>query len=305
MSRFELHSAVFHGDTVRYVDEGSGPPVILVHGLLGSHESWGQQIELLSQKYRVIAPDLLGSGLSDKPCGDYSLSAHAATVRDLMDHLGIWSAPMVGHSHGGGVIMQMTYLFRERVESLCLVSSGGLGKEVSLLLRAASLPGSEFVLPLLAARPLRDFVEGLGSRLGPLSRVLRVGPSIREMWRTFSIVAERPSRNAFLATTRAVLGPFGQNICATNHFPAYHDLRALVVWGRKDRMIPVRHAEEKLNLLPLATLTVFEHAGHFPHLDEPRNFYYRLDEFLAEGLAPGTAKPNRGVINPPQVEAAS
>ncbi|MGA9873707.1 MAG: alpha/beta fold hydrolase, partial [Rhodococcus sp. (in: high G+C Gram-positive bacteria)] len=95
-SPYELESVELHRDVLRYVDEGDGPPVILVHGLLGSHQSWAGQIERLAANHRVIAPDLFGHGDSDKPSGDYSLSSHAATVRDLMDHLGIDSAPMVG-----------------------------------------------------------------------------------------------------------------------------------------------------------------------------------------------------------------
>ncbi len=113
-SSYELQSVELHKDVLRYVDMGDGPPVILVHGLLGSHQSWGTQIERLSHKYRVIAPDLFGHGESDKPTGDYSLSSHSATIRDLMDHLNIDSAPMVGHSLGGGIVMQLTYLFPER-----------------------------------------------------------------------------------------------------------------------------------------------------------------------------------------------
>lgn len=282
MAQFTLESAVFHGDTVRYVDVGAGAPVVLVHGLLGSHQSWSPVIDLLARKYRVIAPDLIGAGQSDKPRGDYSLSAHAATVRDLLDHLGIPSATLVGHSHGGGVAMQMLYLFRERVDALGLVASGGLGREVSPLLRAAALPGSELVLPLLAAPALRGLVERVGDALGPLKGALRISASTREVWRTFGAVARRDARDAFLATTRAVLGPFGQNITAVGHFPGYHDLRALVVWGRRDRMIPVAHAERHLGLLPRAELAVFENAGHFPHLDEPRAFTDRLDQFLTQ-----------------------
>src|SRR5258705_4380594 len=125
MSRNDLKSLALRDDVLRYVDVGDGPPVVLVHGLLGSHESWGPQIDKLATSYRVIAPDLLGHGQSDKPEADYSLSSHAATLRDLMDHLDIPAAPFVGHSLGGGITMQMTYLFPGRVDRMCLVSSGG------------------------------------------------------------------------------------------------------------------------------------------------------------------------------------
>ena len=112
-----LESVVLHNDVLKYVDVGQGRPVVLVHGLLGSHESWGPQIDMLAEKYRVIVPNLFGHGESDKPPGDYSLSAHAATLRDLMDHLDLPTASFVGHSLGGGIVMQLFYLFPDRVRA--------------------------------------------------------------------------------------------------------------------------------------------------------------------------------------------
>ena len=116
----------------------------------------------------MIAPDLLGHGESAKPRGDYSLGAYASGVRDLLVALGHERATFVGHSLGGGVAMQLAYQFPERCERLVLVDSGGLGREVSLLLRAATLPGSEFVLPLLAHARLLDAGRAVGRLLGRL-----------------------------------------------------------------------------------------------------------------------------------------
>nr|WP_314145092.1 alpha/beta fold hydrolase [uncultured Rhodococcus sp.] len=294
-SSYELKSVELHKDVLRYVDMGDGPPVILVHGLLGSHQSWGTQIERLSHKYRVIAPDLFGHGESDKPTGDYSLSSHSATIRDLMEHLNIDSAPMVGHSLGGGIVMQLTYLFPERVNRLALVSSGGLGPEVSLLLKAATLPGSELVLPLLASDWFRRNTESALAQLGRWGLPVEPGPSMAETWRSFRSVADRSTRGAFLASTRAVVGPRGQTVSAKQHFEKFESIPSLLVWGGKDRMIPAKHADNIRREVPNSRVEIFPDAGHFPQLDEPDFFFRLLDEFLdsnrTEKSAPAAITP--------------
>ena len=155
-----------HGHRVAYRLEGSGPPIVLVHGITSSSATWERVMPALAEHHTVIAPDLLGHGESAKPRGDYSLGAYASGVRDLLIALGHERATFVGHSLGGGVAMQFAYQFPERCERLVLVDSGGLGREVSLLLRAATLPGAEFVLPLLAQPRLLDAGRAVGRLLG-------------------------------------------------------------------------------------------------------------------------------------------
>ncbi|ABG94576.1 probable hydrolase [Rhodococcus jostii RHA1] len=280
MSPRKLESVILHHDVLRFVDVGEGPPVVLVHGLLGSHESWAPQISRLAKKHRVVAPDLFGHGQSDKPSGDYSLSAHAATLRDLMDHLGISSAAFVGHSLGGGIVMQLSYLFPERVDRLCLVSSGGLGREVSVFLKAATLPGSELVLPLLASDRLRRTTENILKHLGRLGLPVQPSRSATETWRSLETVSDKSSRAAFLASTRAVVGLRGQTVSAKQHFSKFESLPSLLVWGGRDRMIPASHAENLRRVVPHSRVEIFPRAGHFPQLDEPELFFRVLDEFL-------------------------
>src|SRR5204862_3753520 len=122
----------------------------------------------LAAHQMVIAPDLMGHGDSAKPRGDYSLGAHASGIRDLLIALNVERASVVGHSLGGGIAMQFAYQFPERCERLVLVSSGGLGEEVHALLRAATLPGSELVLPLLAHSRLLETVSLVPRALGKL-----------------------------------------------------------------------------------------------------------------------------------------
>src|SRR5215211_8882941 len=142
---------VLHGHRVSYRTAGSGPVVLLIHGVAGTSEQWADVAPALAERFTVVAPDLLGHGDSAKPVGDYSLGAYAVSLRDLLIALGHRRATVVGHSLGGGIAMQFAYEYPVFCERLVVVSSGGLGREVHPLLRAATLPGAELVLPLIAS----------------------------------------------------------------------------------------------------------------------------------------------------------
>src|SRR4051794_24963495 len=164
-----VEEITLHGHRVSYRRDGWGPAILLIHGITASSATWDDVIPFLSDRYTVVAPDLLGHGDSAKPRGDYSLGAYASGIRDLALALDIGRATYVGHSLGGGIAMQFAYQFPERLERLVLVSSGGLGKEVHLMLRLVALPGAEYVLPLIYAEPLRNAssaLVGLVGRLG-------------------------------------------------------------------------------------------------------------------------------------------
>src|SRR3712207_4535190 len=161
-----------HGHRVTYRTAGRGPVLLLLHGITNSSQTWERVASLLSQRFCVIAPDLLGHGESATPRGDYSLGAHASGVRDVLTALGHDRVTVIGHSLGGGIALQFAYQFPERCERLVLVSSGGLGREVHLLLRAAALPGADYVLPVLTSPQLL----GLGRGLGGLLKRARLAP---------------------------------------------------------------------------------------------------------------------------------
>jgi pimeloyl-ACP methyl ester carboxylesterase len=261
------------------VDSGEGPAVLFIHGLLGSNRNWAHLVRKLSTGHRVLAPDLFGHGASSKPMGDYSLGAHAATLRDLLDVLGIDRVALVGHSLGGGIALQFCYLFPERVDRLVLVSSGGLGRSVSPLLRSATLPGAEWVLPLIASSWVRGRVEAVGQAFGRIG--LRASSDVTEAWHGFTSLGDADSRRAFLATTRSVIDPGGQTVTALDHLPMAVDLPTLIVWGTRDRMIPTWHATRAQQAIAGSRVELFEGAGHFPHLDEPERFAQVLDVFCA------------------------
>ena len=199
-----------HGHTIGFQAAGEGPLLILLHGITSTSEAWREVMPRLAERYTVIAPDMIGHGRSAKPRGDYSLGAYAAGVRDLLAVLGFERGTVVGHSLGGGIAMQFAYLFPEYVERMALISSGGLGQEVHPLLRAATLPGSEWVLPLLAREwsvTAGDAVRTVASKLG-----LAAGPDLAEFARGYASLVEEGATEAFLDTMRSVIGPEGQKV---------------------------------------------------------------------------------------------
>src|SRR5437588_3879767 len=224
----EHEEIILHGHRVSYRQAGWGPVVVLIHGITGSSLTWEEVIEPLAEHYTVVAPDLLGHGESAKPRGDYSLGAYASGVRDLLQAIGHDRATVVGHSLGGGVAMQFAYQFPERCERLVLVSSGGLGREVHMLLRAAALPGSEFVLPLLAAPGLITRLDTVGAFLSRLG--VRTRPGVAEILRSYGSLSTPESRTAFLHTLRAVIDPGGQRVSATDRLYLTQDMPTLIVW---------------------------------------------------------------------------
>jgi pimeloyl-ACP methyl ester carboxylesterase len=273
-------TAMQNGYEFSYLDSGDGPAVLFIHGLAGSHRNWAHLVDTLHHDHRVLAPDLFGHGGSAKPMGDYSLGAHAATLRDLLDLLGIDRVTLVGHSFGGGIAMQFCYLFPQRVERLVLVASGGLGREVSPLLRSATLPGAEWVLPLIASSWVRGHVEAVGRTLSRMG--WRPTPDVTQTWHGFTSLSDADTRRAFLATTRSVIDPGGQTVTALRHLPMTVEIPTLVVWGTRDRMIPTWHATTAQQIIPGSRVELFDGAGHFPHLDEPDRFADLLSDFIAD-----------------------
>jgi pimeloyl-ACP methyl ester carboxylesterase len=244
----------------------------------------------LSKRFTVIAPDLLGHGGSAKPRGDYSLGAYASGVRDLLIALGHERATFVGHSLGGGVAMQLAYQFPERCERLVLIDSGGLGSEVKLLLRAATLPGAEFVLPLLASERVLGAGRGVGRVFGRLG--LRLHTDIEEMARGHASLAERDARAAFVHTLRTIVDPTGQRVNANDRLYLAEEVPFLIIWGRRDHIIPLAHAHAAHERVPSSRLEIFDESGHFPHVDEPLRFVDVLTDFI-DSTEPAEVDPER------------
>ncbi len=278
MNADKSQTLTLYGHSITYVQRGTGPVLLLIHGMAGSLETWRSVVGPLARNATVVAVDLPGHGASSATGGDYSLGSLAAGLRDLLTALGHDQATLVGHSLGGGIAMQFSYQFPEMTERLVLVSSGGLGLEVNRALRAASLPGAGLFLSVTAEATRRAW-GAAGRVLGAAN--VPANPGLDELVRSYASLADADRRSAFLATVRSVVGLNGQTIAAGNSFYLAQDLPVLLVWGSEDPIIPVEHARAAHELLPHSTLAVFDDVGHFPHVEAPRRFVTTLEDFLA------------------------
>jgi pimeloyl-ACP methyl ester carboxylesterase len=274
-------SLVVHGHRRAFVRAGSGPALLLLHGIGNNCQTWSGVIDRLAESNTVIAPDLLGHGASDKPRGDYSIAAYANGMRDLLSVLDIEQATVVGHSLGGGIALQFAYQFPERCERLALVGSGGLGPELSAGLRAATLPGAELVLTALTgvSGPLRLGFQTL-DRIGHVAGWQRVR-DLAEAGDALLALKDVEARRAFLRTLRGVADAHGQAVTALDRLYLANSVPMLVVWGSRDPIVPALHAETVRTLVPTARVEVFAGAGHWPHLDDPDRFCDVLLQFIA------------------------
>ena len=279
MTALEPRSVVLHGRPVAYVEAGAGPVLLLIHGMAGNIENWQEVIEPLARHHTVVAPDLPGHGTSAPGAGDYSLGALAAGLRDLLVALGHDRATLVGHSLGGGIAMQFSYQFPEITERLVLVSSGGLGPEVSPVLRAAALPGADLFIAATATAG-RSAGAVLGRGLTAVG--LRPNADIAEVARGYASLADPDRRAAFLAALRSVIGTGGQRVHAGDRLYLAEGMPVLIIWGARDPIIPVHHGEDAHEAIPGSRLEVFDGVGHLPQLEEPARFVSVLERFLEE-----------------------
>ncbi len=268
-----------HGHDVAYrlAGEEHDATILLIHGMAGSSDTWRRVMPALAEHYRVVAPDLPGHGASDKPPGDYSLGAYANVLRDLLTALEIERVTVVGQSLGGGVAMQLAYQHPELCERLVLVSSGGLGREVSLLLRLLSAPGAELVLKVAAPSFVRDGGDAFRRWLG--SRGIRAA-RLDEMWRAYASLGDPDTREAFLRTLRSVVDPGGQSVNAHDRLYLADAMPTMIIWGDADPIIPVSHAEAAHETMPGSRVEILPGVGHFPQVETPEKVVELLEDFL-------------------------
>jgi pimeloyl-ACP methyl ester carboxylesterase len=292
----EGHAQVL-GYRMRYLEAGTGEPVILLHGLADSAETWSRVQGGLARHFRVLAPDLLGCGASEKPRINYSLWAQAAYVRHFMDAVGITRAYVAGHSLGGGLAIHLYLQYPERVSRLVLVASGGMGRQLPLNLRLCTLAGSSMVIgALLASRHNRHPAARLGhALLGRLWPATNVADRLRSEAEELALeeaalaaeeddILERlldpDARAAFLAMLRGVGDIRGQH---TSALDALHLVRVpvLLINGAHDTVIPPDHGRAAQARLPRAQLEILQQSAHCPHREEPKRVLRLLTDFLA------------------------
>lgn len=276
-SPLPVQHVVVHGEDVAYRLDGQGPVLVLLHGIAGSSDTWVPAMQLLRHDFTVLAPDFLGHGRSGKPLGDYSLGNQASGVRDLLHVLDLDRATVVGQSFGGGVAMQFAYQFPERCERLVLVDAGGLGREVSWLLRLTTLPAAEYVMPLIFPALARQWGDGVTRWLG--DHGIR-NARATEMWRAYRSLVDPDNRRAFVRTMRAVIDPGGQSVSAVSRLYLAARMPTLIVWGEDDRIIPVSHAHQAHEAIPGSRLEIMPGVGHFPQVEDTPRFVDLLVDFV-------------------------
>jgi pimeloyl-ACP methyl ester carboxylesterase len=263
------------GDTsIAWGEMGSGPPLVLLHGLLDSHRTWRRAACLLADHFRVLMPDLAGHGWSGRPDAPYTLSWHAQVLSSWMKTIGVPHAHVCGHSFGGGIAQWMILEQRRRIDRLALVSPGGLGRQVALGMRLASFPV-------------------LGRRLTPVALRLALPTALRTFSATFghmepeeielfvSMQSIPGSDRGFQRSLEGVINVFGQYMQTIKRAHEVASMPPIAIfWGDKDPIIPVRHGRAALDHSTGITLTEYDGCGHYPQLDVPSLFARDLIEFL-------------------------
>jgi pimeloyl-ACP methyl ester carboxylesterase len=287
-----------HGYRRAYRVAGSGPAILLIHGIGDNSTTWSTVQSKLAQRFTVIAPDLLGHGKSDKPRADYSVAAYANGMRDLLSVLDIDRVTVVGHSLGGGVAMQFAYQFPQLVERLILVGAGGVTKDVNIALRWASLPilGSE-ALALLRVPLVIPAVQVVGRVAGAVFGSTGLGRDLPDVLRILADLPEPTASSAFARTLRAVVDWRGQVVTMLDRCYLTQSVPVQLIWGSRDSVIPVSHARMAHAAMPGSQLEIFDGSGHFPFHDDPDRFVEVVQRFI-DATDPAAYDPDylRGLL---------
>ncbi len=276
----ELQFRTIHGYRRAYRIAGSGPALLLIHGIGDNSTAWEPVHAHLARRFTVIAPDMLGHGQSDKPRADYSVAAYANGMRDLLSVLDIESVTVVGHSLGGGVAMQFAYQFPQLVNRLILVGAGGVTKDVNIALRLAALPIGAEALALLRLPLVLPALQTIGRLLGGVAGSTGVGRDIPNALRILADLPEPTASAAFTRTLRAVVDWRGQVVTMLDRCYLTESVPVQLIWGEQDVVIPVSHAHMAHAAMPGSRLEIFPKSGHFPFHDDPDRFIDLVEEFI-------------------------
>jgi len=259
-----LSSIVTNQGVVHYEIVGRGRPVILLHGWLGSWGCWLGTMEALSSRYRTYALDFWGFGESDKRRESYNVVDFVALVDQFMERLGIQSAPVIGHSMGGTVALNLALDRPNRVERVALVGSPIDGDSLNIFLKLAGYPWIAFLVwnsPSLLRMGIKLFAPWIAANWSDWYQLLMQDLS-------------KMTLESFLWSINS--------LHHTNLQPRLGKLRLplLGVYGRGDRIVDPRQAD-LLRPIPAARVEILAGSRHFPMLDEPDKFSSIVLSYLA------------------------
>ena len=262
--------------TMAWREVGSGPTLLLLHGLWDSHRTWRRVYPLLAEHFRLLIPDLPGHGLSGRPDAPYTLDWFAQTLYNWLDAIGVDNIHICGHSYGGGVAQWMLLNNRERIDRLALVASGGLGRNVPFGLKFISVPviGSFFgpVFMRLGAPAVMKLAASTFGHIEP-----------EEIERHVQMVRIPGSDRAFRRTVRGVINLKGQYVQTWQRINSLETLPPVAAfWGDKDPVMPLKHGLAARDRIENASLHIYPKCGHYVHLDSSTRFANELIEFLTD-----------------------
>jgi pimeloyl-ACP methyl ester carboxylesterase len=275
-----LQFRTIHGHRRAFRIAGSGPALLLIHGVGANATAWEPVHGKLAQRFTVIAPDLLGHGESDKPRADYSLAAFANGMRDLLAVLDIDRVTVVGHSFGGGVAMQFAYQYPQLVDRVVLVSSGGVAQDVSLALRLAALPMGSNALNVLRVPGALPAMRLFGRAIGTVLSTNSFGRDVADAADLIENLLEPGALSAFARTLRSVVDGRGQFVTMLDRSYLTQSIAVQLIWGDEDLVIPVSHARKAHAAMPGSRLEIFEKSGHMPYRDHPDRFVEVVERFI-------------------------
>ena len=279
---FVVHDrrVVVDGVQLQYLEAGSGPPLLLLHGHEQGATSWRWVTPVLARTHRVLAVSLPGHGESSAAVGGYAPGRDLAPlVVDFLDTIGVGALHVVGNSVGGAVALRLALADPARIRTLTLVGSAGLGRDVNALLALAALPVIGELAIMMSRLPGGDL-----GRTSMSTAMLFAQPSRvpQEFFTEQHALGRRPGQlEASTAMARALFDANGQREVLLDRL-AELTMPTLVVWGGCDYVLPASQARAAVDRLPDGRLALFADCGHLPHVECPDRFATVLSEWLAE-----------------------
>jgi pimeloyl-ACP methyl ester carboxylesterase len=257
--------AVVFGQKIKYVEAGSGPVVVLLHGLGGSSTNWAFNTDALAQKFRVVVPDQIGFGQSDKPLINYRVGTYVDFLDKFLAELKIERASLVGNSMGGWVAAAYAVKYPSKVERLVLVDSAGFA------------PPKEFDLAALSG-----LNPSTREEMKRLAGMVFYNPLFKSDAAVDVLLAQRMSAGDGYTIQRLVESIYRSDDMLDGKLGAIKQ-PVLLVWGREDGLTPLAREGEKFKReLPAAQMLVFEQCGHVPQVEKAVEFNAAVLKFLSQ-----------------------
>jgi pimeloyl-ACP methyl ester carboxylesterase len=261
----------------RYWELGAGAPVLLIHGLGASAETWQDTVPVLAEAHHVYAVDLVGFGYSDKPAAQYTVDYLVDFIRGFMDVVGTAEAALIGHSLGGALVLRFAILHPDRVSKLVLVDSAGLSRKVGLGLRLAALP-------LVGELLLRPSPEKTRQALKPFfyDPILLTDAFVDL---NYDLITQPGAQAAYLSTVRSLASVFGARRHIADDITARLEeihVPTLVIWGAQDAIVPVAHADIARDRIANAQIHILPECGHMPMMEKTEEFNRLVGRFLTD-----------------------